>query len=105
MHDRECFLIEPPGFNPYKSVYGVTKFAYQHKVPLRRSAFTYTGDEFPSRMDHGKQKYGGPFTTKEVEDVKAFWGILKVVSSIGPAFILQSAAQSMLPIFATHSNI
>ncbi len=46
-----------------------------------------------------------PFTTKQVEDIKAFWGILKVVFSIGPIFMIQVAAQSMLPLFAQHSNI
>ena len=34
----------------------------------------------------GKHKYVGPFTSKQVEEVKAFWGILKVLLSIGPAF-------------------
>ena len=42
------------------------------------SAFTYCEDELPSRMDLGKEKYGGPFTTEPVEDVKAFYGILRV---------------------------
>jgi len=56
-------------------------------------------------MDLGKQKYGGPFKTKEVEDVKAFFGILKVVISIGPAFFLQFVTQSLLPVFSRHSKI
>ena len=99
------FHIEPAGVNPYKLVYRVVKFAYQHKVPLRRSAFTYCEDEFPSRMDLGKHKYGGPFTTKEVEDVKAFWGILKILIFTGPAFMLQTVMQSTLPAFAKHSNL
>ena len=104
VHYRKMyFLLEPAGTNPYKLVYKVTKFVYQHKVPLRRSAFTYCTEEIPSRMDVGKHKYGGPFTTKQVEDVKAFWGILKVVLSIGPAFLLQTVAQSILPAFAKHS--
>ena len=60
-------------------MYRVTKFAYQHKVPVHRSAFTYCEDELPSGLDLGKSKYGGPFTTEEVEDVKAFYGILKVL--------------------------
>ena len=99
------FLLEPAGVNPYKLVYKVTKFVYQYKVPLRRSAFTYCTEELPSRMDVGKHKYGGPYTTKQVEDVKAFWGILKVVLSIGPAFLLQTVTQSVLPAFAKHDNI
>ena len=106
VHYRKVyFLLEPAGTNPYKLVYKVTKFVHQHRVPLRRSAFTYCTEELPSRMDVGKHKYGGPFTTKQVEDVKAFWGILKVVLSIGPAFLLQTVAQSTLPAFAKHSKM
>ena len=99
------FLLEPAGVNPYKLVYKVVRFAYQHKVPLRRSAFTYCDEETQTRLDVGKLKYGGPFTTKQVEDVKAFWGILKVLISIGPAFLLQTVMQSLLPLFAKHGNI
>ena len=66
---RRWFLIEPGGLNPYKLVYRVTKFARQHKVPVQRSAFTYCEDELPSGLDLGKEKYGGCFTTEQVEDV------------------------------------
>ena len=104
-HRKVLFLLEPAGGNPYKLVYRVTSFAYHHKVPLRRSAFTYCTEELPSRMDVGKHKYGGPYTSKQVEDVKAFWGILKVLLLIGPAFLLQTASQAMLPAFARHGNI
>lgn len=38
----------------------------------------------PSRFDLGKSKYGGPFTVEEVEDVKVFYEILKVMLSFGP---------------------
>ena len=105
VHYRKVwFFLEPVGANPYKLVYRVVKFAYQHKVPLRRSAFTYCDEESPTRLDVGKHKFGGPFTTKQVEDVKAFWGILKVLITIGPAFLLQTVMQSLLPEFAKHSN-
>ena len=106
VHYRKVwFLLEPAGVNPYKLVYRVVKFAYQHKVPLRRSAFTYCDEESPTRQDVGKHKFGGPFTTKQVEDVKAFWGILKVLVTIGPAFLLQTVMQTLLPMFSKHSNI
>lgn len=72
--------------NPYSLVYRVIKFAARHKTPIRRSAFTYCEDELPSRMDLGKEKYGGPFTTEQVEDVKAFLGILLVLLTLGPLF-------------------
>ena len=72
--------------NPYKLVYKVIKFAAQHKTPIRRSAFTYCEDELPSRMDLAKEKYGGPFTTEQVEDVKTFLRILQVLLTLGPFF-------------------
>ena len=99
------FLLEPAGVNPYKLVYRVIKFACQHKVPLKRSAFTYCEDELPSRLDLGKQKYGGPFTTKQVEDVKAFLGILKILLSLCLAFYIQTVTQPLLAVFARHSKI
>ena len=105
VHYRKVwFFLEPAGVNPYKLVYRVVKFTYQHKVPLRRSAFTYCDEESPTRLDVGKHKFGGPFTTKQVEDVKAFWGILKILITIGPAFLLQTVMQSLLPLFAKHGN-
>jgi len=103
-HRKVLFLLEPAGVNPYKLVYRVTSFVWRHKVPLRRSAFTYCTEELPSRMDVGKHKYGGPFTTKQVEDVKAFWGILKIVLSVGPAYLFKTVTQSLLPEFAKHAN-
>ena len=99
------FLLEPPSVNPYTLLTRVIKFAYKHKVPLRRSAFTYCEDESPSRLDLAKQKYGGPFTTRQVEDVKAFLGILKVLLATAPAFYLQIVTQTLLPSFARHNNI
>ena len=74
--------------NPLKTVYRVLKFAKQHKYPVNRSAFTYCEDEIPSRIDLGKSKYGGPFTTEEVEDVKTFFRIIAVLSVIFTFFVV-----------------
>ena len=101
---RNWFLIEPGTVNPYKLVYRVTKFARQHKTPLRRSAFTYCEDEIPTGLDLGKEKYGGPFSTEQVEDVKVFYGILKVLFSFGAVFFLDFAASSVLPFYALHTS-
>ena len=67
---------EPVAQNPFKLVYGVVRYAIKHKHPECRSAFTYCEDEPPSRIDFGKSKYGGPFTTEQVEDVKTFLRIV-----------------------------
>ena len=70
---------EPVTINPFKLIYRVLKYAIKHKHPEQRSAFTFCEDELPSRLDFGKSKYGGPFTTEQVEDVKTFFGVLGLV--------------------------
>ena len=72
-------IKEPVVQNPYKLTCKVIKYAIKHKHPMCRSAFTYCEDELPSRIDFGKSKYGGPFTTEQVEDVKTFLRVLAVV--------------------------
>ena len=102
---KHWFLIEPSRINPYKMVYQVTKFAWQHKVPVKRSAFTYCEDDIPSGLNLAKDKYGGPFTTEQVEDVKVFYGILKVLFSLAPVFSINFAADVMLYRFARHGSV
>ena len=63
-------------------VYKVLKYAWQHKCPERRSAFTYWEEDIPPRIDLGKSKYGGPFTTEEVEDVKTFISLFFLLLSL-----------------------
>ena len=76
---NNVLIKEPVTLNPFKLVYKVVKFAIKHKHPRCRSAFTYCEDELPSRLDLGKSKYGGPFTTEQVEDVKTFLRLLMIV--------------------------
>ena len=78
---KHWFLIDNIRKNPYRLVYGVVKFAIQHKKPVRRSAFTYCENRCPSRIDFGMQRYGGPFTTEEVEDVEVLFNILSFALS------------------------
>ena len=72
-------IKEPVTQNPFKLVYQVIKYAIKNKQPRCRSAFTYCEDDFPSRIDFGKNKYGGPFTTEQVEDVKTFFRLLPII--------------------------
>ena len=75
------FTTEPVGrINPVKHIFKVLKYARHHSQPVFRSAFTY--GEVPSRLDLAKNRYGGPFTTEEVEDVKTFGRILLVLISL-----------------------
>ena len=71
-------IIEPQSPKSLKTIYQVLKFAAKHKAPLDRSAFTYWENDIPSRIDLGKSKYGGPFTTEQVEDVKTILRLLVI---------------------------
>ena len=73
------FYIQRAGLNPFKNIYRVLNYTWNHKVPERRSAFTYWEGDIPPRIDLGKEKYGGPFTTEEVEDTKTFPNILPLL--------------------------
>ena len=76
-------IKEPVTQNPFKLIYKVVRYAIKTKHPQQRSAFTYWEDNLPSRMDFGKIKYGGPFTTEQVEDVKILFktfGVIFIVS-------------------------
>ena len=98
------FVIEPGIGNPYKEVAQVVDFARKHKVPIQRSAFTYWEDNIPTGLDLGKCKYGGPFTTDQVENVKAFFGILYILLSLGPFFTSDIAASVFLPLLKHHMD-
>ena len=67
------------GLNPFKNIYKVLKYSWNHKVPQHRSAFTYWEEDIPRRIDLGKNKYGGPFTNEEVEDTKTVLRILPLL--------------------------
>ena len=71
-------IIEPKSPQSLKIIYQVLKFAAKHKTPLNRSALTYWEEDVPSRMDLGKSRYGGPFTTEQVEDVKTLFKIIVI---------------------------
>ena len=71
---------EPVAHNPLRLIFKVLCYAAKNKYPSNMSAFTYWDDKHNSRLDLAKVKYGGPFTTKQVEDVKAFFRNLVFVS-------------------------
>ncbi len=73
---KKWLIIEPKSPQSLKTIYRVLKFAVKHKAPLNRSALTYWEEDVPSRMDLGKSRFGGPFTTEQVEDVKTILRLL-----------------------------
>ena len=101
---RKWFCSEPGCNNPYKTVYDVIKFVKNHKHPLQRSAFTYSDNYIPSRLDFAKERYDGPFSTEQVENVKTFFRILLVLFAVGPVFSMEVLESSFLfPVIGVHT--
>ena len=69
---QHWLMTEPQINDPIKHIISKLNFARKNKYPRNRSALTYWEDNFPSRLDLGKDKYGGPFTEEGVENVKTF---------------------------------
>ena len=87
--------------NPVKHIFKVLNYARHHSQPVFRSTFTY--GEVPSRLDLAKNRYGGPFTTEEVEDVKTFGRILLVLTSLFGLLLLPNTLWSFEAYFF-HDN-
>ena len=73
--------------NPIKMIFRVLDYARKTKYPRNRSAFTYLDEEQPSRLDFGKEKFGGPFTEEEVEDVKTVLRIIPLLVTAAGVFL------------------
>ena len=72
----------PHIINPLKLIGQVLNFARKNKYPRNRSALTYWEEDYPSRLDLGKQKYGGPFSEEQVENVKTVLRLIPLLISI-----------------------
>ena len=92
-------IKEPTTQNPFKLIYQVIKYAIKHKQPRLRSAFTYCEDNIPSRIDFGKSKYGGPFTTEQVEDIKTLLRSIIFMLLISVVVCSCLDADGYLPLF------
>lgn len=100
------FYVEPAQHNPYKTVFKVLNFARKHKYPYRRSAFAFGDRVRPTRIDFAKERFGGPFKTEQVEDVKTFFRILTVLLAVGPIYILEvPASYFIFPLFTLHTGL
>ena len=80
---NKWLIKEPILQNPFVLIYRVTKYALKNKYPQNRSAFTCCEDKTIGRIDYGKCKYGGPFTTEQVEDVKTFYKAFPIIVHSG----------------------
>lgn len=84
-------MVSDPKYviSPVRLIFNIVKYALKTTKPVKRSAFTY-GELSPSRFDIAKQRYGGSFTTEEVEDVKSFCNVLLIIISLF-GFALQAS--------------
>ena len=78
--------------NPVWLIYRVLKYTVQNKYPVARSAFTHNDEESHTRINFAKKRFGGPFTTEEVEDVKTFWRILILLLSLFGFLLLDNTS-------------
>ena len=104
-YNHGWFYSEPGQNNPYKTLVKVLDFARKHKYPLCPSAFTFSDDFRPSRIDFAKERFGGPFSTEQVEDVKTLLKIVIVLLALGPLFILEIPRSNVLfLLFSLHTG-
>ena len=89
--------LQPQVTNPLHLIARVVRYAVKNSQPRRRSAFTYWQEEAPSRLDMGKEKFGGPFTEEQVEDVKTVFRLV-------PLLLLATTVNiiTMYPVFTLH---
>ena len=73
--------------SPYKLMLNVLYFAWKNNKAVNRSSLTFWEDKTPSRIDLGKQRYGGPFKEDEVENVKSFAKVVVIFALLGGIFI------------------
>ena len=72
----------PHIINPVKMIAKVLNHARKNKYPRNRSALTYWEEDYPSRLDLGKEKYGGPFSEEQVENVKTVLRLIPLFVSV-----------------------
>lgn len=82
--------------NPFLLVVRVLQYAYKAgPYDTFQSAFTINKDP-PPRLDLAKMRYGGPFTSLQVEDVKIFYRLgLLLISTIGTLMLITAVSLVM----------
>ena len=63
------------------SSFKVLQFARKNRYPLRCSTFTYSDNAIPTQSDL-LERYRGPFTTEQVENVKTLFRIVSLLLAL-----------------------
>ena len=101
---QHWLLKEPAGGHPLTTIFHVLKYARKYRYARLRSAFTYWDGERPTRIDFAKARYGGPFSTEQVEDVKTFYRMLSVLASLLVIFTAAAASTTTMGLLANHMS-
>ena len=92
---------EKTAHNPFTLICKVLYYAAKNKYPRLTSAFAYYNGRVCSRIEYAKQKYGGPFTTQQVEDVKTFFRIVVCIVAGG---VFTGFFMAMFPVYGKIQN-
>lgn len=88
-------------YNPYKLIVKVLNFARKNRYPLTPVS-TFDQDIKPSRLSYAKERYGGPFKSSDVEDVRQFMSMFVLLLALGPIFILDMPITNLFIDFSRH---
>ena len=86
---HRMFYKERVKYNPYRMIFKILNFTRKQKGPVGHpSAFAHCDEFKPSRLDYAKERYGGPFNTSDVEDVKTLIRVFLILFALGPVFVI-----------------
>ena len=88
---KNKFHHHQTGFHPFKQIFQVINYARKKRVSTR-SAFQYTDGEVAGIwLDRAKSKFGGIFTTEQVEDVKVFFYLLFILIPLSVTYYVDES--------------
>ena len=94
----------PQTDNPYKLIYQIINFAMNYDNLMHLRSYNHSEARPNSRLDLAKERYGGPFTTNQVEEVKSFLRIFCILLTLGPVLMAEIAVRELLPMLAYHMD-
>jgi peptide/histidine transporter 3/4 len=105
---RNWDLVDTPPVarteNPYKLINRIINFALSHNNLIRLHSSDRNEAPPRSRLDLAKERYGGPFTTNQVEEVKSFLRIFCILFTLGPMLMADIAVSELLPRLVLHMD-
>ena len=91
--------------SPYGEIFGVINFARKHRYPIRQSALYQVNRGVLSRINYASHRFGGPYSTEAVEDVKSFLQVLFILFVMSSFFLVTVASEYTSLLFAEHLSL